>query len=167
MFYHELAIMAKSIEEKMESKDNGAHGATPLVLPSAMQVSTATSTAVIAEAVPLTARDIRSMIFSQANKKLRSEVVDFFGTKIEVRQSSMAKVVALNNLEDKMPLILQILLNNVFTPGTDEAVFDVSHIDTLRDMPFGADMDRVTKAHLKLSGVTIDDAVKNLKANPS
>jgi hypothetical protein len=167
MFYHELVIIAHSIEEKMESKDNGAHGATPMVLPPVMQISTTTDTAVVVEAMPLTARDIRSVIFSQANKKLRSEIVDFFGTKIEVRQSSMAKVVELNKLEDKMPLILQILLNNVFTPGTNEAVFDVSHLDMLSSMPFGADMDRVTKAHLKLSGVTIDDAVKNLKANPS
>lgn len=105
------------------------------------------------EAVPYvpTRAELRSKLLS--TKQLKKEEVEFFGTKIELRQSTFGDLLKAQSQEDRQSVIIEALLNQAYVPGTDERIFEVGDIETLKTLPFGADFLRVNAALERLTEV--------------
>lgn len=111
---------------------------------------------------PKTTRDeIRAKIFAA---KPKSEAVeDFFGTTIEIRQPSLKVALQQRNAaeEDRM---YAMLTDYAFVPGTNEKVFEETDIDSMRELPFGPDFNRLMDKINKLLGVdpkVVEAAIKD------
>lgn len=98
--------------------------------------------------------DMKSRIFSAKNKVRRSQVVEFFGEQIEIRQPSLTQMLENDaaDLEDKKFRNAFVLINYAYKPGTDEKVFDVADIDSINDLPYGKDFERVMEAYQLVTG---------------
>lgn len=96
--------------------------------------------------------DLRATIFG--NKKFAKETVNFFGVDIELRQPSLAQIIAAR-AEDAQVGIINILVQYAYIPGTDEHVFEDTDADGLKSMPFGVDFLNVNAALEKLTSVNI------------
>lgn len=107
--------------------------------------------------------DIRAAIFSAENRKVKSEPVELFGQKLEMRQPTLAQINKLGQVKegDKTPAIVKIMIEHVYVPGTGEKVFDIADAESLASMPAGPWLDEVNRAMEKLSGVNVKEAEKN------
>lgn len=103
----------------------------------------------------LTRDQIRAKVF--ADKKLKTEEIEFFGAKIEIRQMKLADILNAQATEDRESAIIDTLIKYAFIPGTDEKVFEEGDAASLKNMPFGADFGRVAKAMETVSEVNFLD----------
>lgn len=99
--------------------------------------------------------DIRAAVF--ATKKLASEIVDFFGTKIELRQPRLSDIIAIQNTEDRKSAIVDTLIRYAYVPGTDTKLFEESDQASFLEMPFGQDLINVSNALERLTKVNFRD----------
>lgn len=101
--------------------------------------------------------DIRARIF--AKKDLRSKLLDFFGTEIELRQPMLKDILqaqqeAQQQAEDGVSsAVVNILLQYAYVPGTSEKVFEEGDKDALLDLPFDENLIGVTDALTELTKV--------------
>jgi hypothetical protein len=114
-----------------------------------MAGKTASTTEAQTEAGDSNRVNIRNKIFAA---KPESRPVDFFGTKIELRQPTLGIILEMraNRIEDSA---LNMLLTYAYVPGTDEKVFEPADEESLRQLPFGPDMQRLTSAVNELLGM--------------
>jgi hypothetical protein len=144
-----------------EAMDNG-HGRGTGAVPVMTAGVGAANPVAVAGALPLTARDLRATIFSSANKKPKSKLVQFYGVEIEVRQASLSKVLELVRGADQQSVgWLNILLNYAYVPGTNEPVFDEANVDEIMSLPYGPDMAALTDAFTSLTTLDVAAAEKN------
>lgn len=110
-----------------------------------------------------TAAVLKSKIFSADSKRLKSEVIPFHGVEIELRQATLGENIEIVANEDLMSLsgMHKIFLRHTFIPGTDEHLFDDTDIEQLNSLADDAEMKRVLDTWMKLSGIRIEDEVKN------
>lgn len=99
--------------------------------------------------------EIRSAIFSP--KKAKSKTVTFFGTKIEIRQSTLMDIVSAAGEEDRKSAIAGALIRSAYVPGTDQKVFEEADTDSLLQLPFGGDFIKVNEAIQEMSEVNFLD----------
>lgn len=113
--------------------------------------------------MPADPRTLKSRIFSASNKRLKSEIVEFFGEKIEIRQSTVGRMFdSRKQLEgEDVAHGIFILMNYAYVPGTDIPVFDEADADQILSLPFGEDMSRVFAAFNKINGMDIAAEEKN------
>lgn len=104
---------------------------------------------------------LKSRIFSSVNKRLRSEKVEFFGAQIEVRQATVGETLDMRLGDDDRPMLIHVLLNYVYVPGTQEKVFSEADVDQLQSLPYGPEMEMVMSAWRKLTQVNVGEAEKN------
>lgn len=105
--------------------------------------------------------EIRRRIFS-GNHKPRSELVEFFGAHIEIRQLRVEDMILMSDVNNEGPVseknaIIRTLLHMAFEPGTDNKVFEPADVDTLLNLPYGADFTRVAKAVETLTNVNLTE----------
>ncbi len=105
----------------------------------------------------------RSAIFK--NAKPKSKNIEFFGQTIELRQPSLADALNANNQADdnQQKAIALMVVNYAFMPGTNDKIFSEADVNSIMEMPFGADMTRVIDAVNEMSDITaeVKDQVKN------
>lgn len=104
---------------------------------------------------------IRGEIFSAENRKTKSEIIDFYGAKIEVRQPLVAQIVNEDDAEEGRAGIVSSLLKYAYVPHTEEKVFDEADVDTLMTMPFSRDFGRFAEAFQKLTNIDVKGAEGN------
>lgn len=85
--------------------------------------------------------DIRSKIFSSDSKKPKSQVIEFFGSKIEIRQASLTEMM--DQGETGKNALVKSLISSAYIPGTDEKVFTPEDYDQLAALPYGDDFNRL------------------------
>lgn len=101
---------------------------------------------------------------SSRGKKL---VVDVFGGQVEVRQPTIGVIVDSGSPEHIKHALAFMIVSCCYVPETGEKLFDMTDIDSLRDVPFDEDMQKLSKAFTELSGVNVDEAIKNSAGSPS
>lgn len=114
-------------------------------------------------------RSLKTSIFASSNKIKKSKIIKFFGVDVEVRQSSLRDIINRSSIgngttedtTDNMPIIIHILMNNTFVPGTDIPVFDEADIEQLESMPYGSDFNDIVEAYNTMSGISVEKAIKN------
>jgi hypothetical protein len=111
---------------------------------------------------PASAADLRSIIFSAKNKQRASEITEFFGVRVEVRQASLQRIVQLaaSGENDKAGAIY-VLLNYVFVPGTNEPVFTEADEDQLSSLPYGKDIENILSVWKRITSISVAGAEKN------
>lgn len=105
-----------------------------------------------------TRNEVRAKIF--ARKDVKKKRVDFFGTEIELWQPKLRDIIAAQESTDREASIIETLVKYAFLPGTEEHVFEEADADSLKEMPFGADFLRVSKALEELTEVNFLDGKK-------
>lgn len=104
-------------------------------------------------------------------QKPKSEVIDFFGQKVEIRQPSMAVMFARDSSEDGTPIPASIksakmLIAYAYDAETGEKLFEDSDAEEIAKLPWGEDLMRAQAAIGRLSGVdekAVQEAIKNLE----
>ena len=107
---------------------------------------------------------LRQAILNKAETK--SIKTTFFGEDVEMRQPSMRVVLSLQEQEDRSLAAAQMIVNYMYVPGTDERVFEEADVEILMSMPFGEDLARINNVIAQLTGVDIEEAVKNSEETP-
>lgn len=98
---------------------------------------------------------IRSQIF--ASKGVKSKEIDFFGTRIEIRQPRLKDIISAQETKDRHNAVVGALISYAYVPGTDTKLFDDTDAEAFLNMPFGADLLRVSEALGELSNVNFLD----------
>ena len=122
----------------------------------------------VAAVMPMTARDLKSLIFSAESKRLKSRVIKFFGgVDIEIRQPSLKSITEMQSGDTNIAAAVYVLLNFTYVPGTDLKVFDEMDIEKLESLPFGVELQLLMDTWREISGIKVEEAEKNSKASPS
>src|SRR5690348_4649470 len=119
---------------------------------------------------PATKDQIRQAIF---NAKPDSRIIEFFGNDIEIRQPTMGVVMEMRKQEE-VEQTTGMLINYAFVPVYDEKgnvipgagqehVFEATDEESIRGIPFGPDMKRLTDAINDLLGTTPEGLEKLVK----
>lgn len=112
--------------------------------------------------------DLRAKIFSSANHELKREVIDFFGSKIEVRQPTLSEAIDMSMKQDEMgSATLFVLTHFCYVPGTDQRVFSDADNDSLKGLPAGKWVQDLGNAFSRVQGTSVETTEKNLGNNPS
>lgn len=96
---------------------------------------------------------IRGQIFA---KKADSKLVEFMGASVEVRQPALGESLSAGELtdsEDKKVQTVQMFIQYVYVPGTNERVFEDTDFDNILALPFGADFRRLIDSLNELMGI--------------
>ncbi len=101
---------------------------------------------------PQLSRDqLRAQIFK--THKQESRVVEFFGSKIELRQPSFGDIVKNQDESNKHAVAISILMHHAFVPETLERVFEETDLESLLALPFGPDFVKVVEVFNELTTV--------------
>lgn len=110
----------------------------------------------------MTSRDeLRAKIFDSRNRHFKSELVEFFGDTIEIRQPTLEQILNAQALEDRREAIINLIIGYCYVPGTDERVFEDTDRPALLKMPFGEDFTRVNEAIARMTSLNVEAAEKN------
>jgi hypothetical protein len=112
-----------------------------------------------------TLRDkVRSQVFS--SDVFKRESVEAFGTTIDIRQTTLGRVLELQEKlsEDRKVAIGLAFLEFCYVPGTDTRLFDDADLDMVLGLPFGEDFQKVQDVINKLMGVS-DKDIKEAEGN--
>lgn len=126
-------------------------------------VQALTEPTIPAKPVPISRDALRARIFAAENKRGKSTIVEFFGTDIELREPSVGDIQRLGErLNDEKSIgFVQILIDYAYVPGTDDKAFEEGDMETLSQLTFGADVQRVLEAVEGFTNLSIKDAEKN------
>ena len=111
--------------------------------------------------VLLNRTEIRALILSSENLKRKTLVFTFFGAEIELRQPTTGDIMRYMEESTRTMSLVNILLDYAYIPGTDEKVFEAGDIDTLKQLPYNEDMQKLTKVIEQFTNVIVSDAEKN------
>ena len=104
------------------------------------------------------------------SRKVKSKIVTINGVEVELRQQSLAKILAPAN--DKLSQIDRAVLNfidHAYYPGTDERIFEPTDLDVIKSWPFDKEWIDVQTSIAELSGIRVsdvDEAEKDLTERP-
>jgi hypothetical protein len=112
--------------------------------------------------------NIRAKIF--AKKELKSKILTFFDTEIELRQPKLRDILAAQQElkeqgEDGVSsTVASILLQYAYIPGTSEKIFEDADKAAILELPFDENMTRVTNALQEITDINFtpqkDDSKK-------
>ncbi len=113
--------------------------------------------------------ELRSKIFQA--KKLNSEIVEFRGVEVEVRQPTLGQILDTRDSQSSKDGTISVLIERVFVPGTHEHVFEEADREGMYGMPFDEDLMNLNRVVSRLAGINIEEAEEGLKktttASPS
>ncbi len=112
-----------------------------------------------------TVRDgIRSKVFS--SDSFERETVEAFGTTIEIRQTTLGRVLELQEKlkEDRQQAIGLAFIEFCHVPDSGERLFDDTDLELILGLPFGKDFQAVQDVINKLMGVD-EEEIKAAEGN--
>lgn len=106
-----------------------------------------------------TARDLLREKALASNRR-KTAIVDAYGTKIEIRQSSLADILASASEEHKSHSLAFMMVKTVFVPETGEPLFEMGDIDAMMALPFDEDMQAIADKLNSFNGIKVVEAKK-------
>lgn len=112
---------------------------------------------------PLTRDNVRARIFAADNTRGEAEIINFFGTKIELRQPSVGDMQKFSEQagQGDTTQFTQILVSYSYVPGTNEKVFESGDVASLNLLPFNAEMQHVVTVIERFTNLSVQEAEKN------
>lgn len=109
-----------------------------------------------------------------SKKVFKKVILEFMGTKIEVRQLTIQErnAYAESALEKKskkddkqtvniMKLQVNAIIQSCYVPGTDDLVFEDTDYNSISESVSGGYADKIWEAVQEMSNITVEDAKKN------
>ncbi len=115
--------------------------------------------------VSLTRDEIRDRILGHAPKP-QTMMVTLFDTELELRQPKLDAILDMQETEDNKERMISMIIEYVFVPGPDDAVFEAADRDMILNWPFSEDVLKLQEAIADLTGIDIDGAEKDLGTAP-
>lgn len=101
-----------------------------------------------------------------ARQEVKTEKVTIFGQEVELRQPSVEAILNAREQDDPVERALDMIIRYAFVPGTEEQIFEEGDKAQLRKWPWGGDVVKIQEAILKLTGINISEAEKELNKDP-
>lgn len=98
--------------------------------------------------------------------KPKFELIQLFGSEIELRQPSFGDLMKVRDIDDIATRAVEMIIQYAYVPGTSERVFEDTDRNVILGWPFGEDLVRVNTAIAKLTGVDIELAEDELSKDP-
>ncbi len=114
---------------------------------------------------PLTRDDLRAKLLGNAPKP-ETRQITLFGTEIELRQPTLAAILASQDISDAKERMADMIIQYAFVPGTLEPIFESTDKAVILNWPFGEDILHLQTVIGELTGIDVDDAEAKLKASP-
>lgn len=102
--------------------------------------------------------EARAMIFGA---KPRAEQFSFFGALIEVRQPTLSVILEKRQISEDAQ-IYSMMLDYTFIPGTNERLFDDADVESIKGLPFGADLQRFIAKTQSLLAIKAAEVIKTV-----
>lgn len=113
----------------------------------------------------VTRNELRAALIGKKHAP-NSEVVTLFGVEIEVRQPTLASILAARTEDDERKRTTDVFLNYAYVPGTDELIFEEGDRETILNWPFTDELMDVQLVIAKLTGVDLGVAEEEMAADP-
>ena len=112
--------------------------------------------------------EIRTQILSGNQDKFESKILPLFGAKVEIRQPTLAAILAYQKAigEDEIAFV-RLMIDFCFVPGSKEKVFEEADKESLLQMPFTKELQDFILEITALMGVQVEVAEGNLESNPA
>jgi hypothetical protein len=113
---------------------------------------------------------LRAQITGSPKTRARSVIIEFMDGEIELHQPSLGSILDSNDKAkdeggNEAATILS-MIENAYVPGTDEKVFEAGDYDWFRELPFGAELQRVMKALTELAEINFQQPDANSGQTP-
>ena len=95
--------------------------------------------------------EMRTAIF--ASKDIAVKVFTFFGVEVELHQPKLVDIINAAENPNSKSALLNALIRDAYVPGTTQRLFDDTDLESLMQLPFGEDFNRLVKALGELSDV--------------
>lgn len=118
----------------------------------------------------MTAKNTRDEIRSRIlGIKARTKVLEVAGVEIELRQPKVEDIVAQDGDVSRNKIVVKMLVDYCFVPGTDERVFEAEDAEAILAIPFGKDWQALNNAINELSdlGAVMAAEKGNSEATPA
>jgi len=110
---------------------------------------------------------IRSQLFSKS--RFKTKIVDMLGQRVEIRQPSIGDLNRMSktinkesNDKDAKSAVVQLIIDYSYVPGTKTKLFTNADKEALSALPGGQWLVDYQAEFMKLSGIDMDAALKNL-----
>lgn len=103
---------------------------------------------------------LRSGILN-AGKDGKKQQINILGYEVEVRQPTVGQVLEMQSSGDQTEIMLTMMVNQTYVPGTDQPVFDDTDKAELRKLPADKWIGEFNDAILELTSLNTEDAEKN------
>ncbi len=113
----------------------------------------------------LTRKELRAAIIGTKHAP-DSETTMLFGCEIELRQPTLAAILAAREDDDEQKRITDVFLNYAYVPGTDELIFEEGDRQVILNWPFTKELLAVQTLIGKLTGIDLGDAEEVLGKDP-
>jgi len=110
---------------------------------------------------------LRATIFSSTNAEYKRIPYVYKGAQLELKQPNLEQVNQLWQIEGTTARAIYMLIALAYVPGTDIRVFEDTDQDNLIQMPYGAEMVRLTEIMTEFITGNSKESEKNLEATPS
>lgn len=111
--------------------------------------------------------EIRKQIFKSENTKAKRKKISFLNVDIEIRQPSVETILNMSNQTSAVDgtitknELINVIINNVFVPGTKDKVFEEADYDVLVAMPMSRDFSYLVETMTELTNINIKVAEGN------
>jgi len=101
-----------------------------------------------------------------SSHKAKSTTIEVFGGEVEVRQPTLATILAANETTDMKVRSVDMIIEYTYVPGTNEHVFEKADRDAILAWPFGEDLIALQTAISTMTGIDIEAAEEDLLTSP-
>ena len=112
----------------------------------------------------LTRDQIRTAVF--ADQKPDTRVVRLFGTFVELHQPTLGAILDARDEGDERTRTADVFIRYAYVPGTNDRVFQDEDRDLILNWPFTEDLVRIQEIIAELTGVDLQAAIAEMKADP-
>jgi hypothetical protein len=108
------------------------------------------------------ARDaLRSRLLGNMDAKFKTKEITLYGEKVVIRQPPLSAVLDAQQNADQKSAMVEMMVNYIYVPGTNEQVFEIGDMEAILSMPFSADMALLQKTITDLTSINVAAEVKN------
>jgi hypothetical protein len=110
---------------------------------------------------------LRQKIFSSERTKRQARTVDFFDTKIEIRQPTLGSLLTAKDLGNSRDMVVRSLIDCAFDPGTGQKVFQESDFEAIKELPWTSEFEIVSGVLNELTGLDFKEPSSSSNRTPS
>jgi hypothetical protein len=110
---------------------------------------------------------LRQKIFSSEKTKRQARTVDFFDTKIEIRQPTLGSLLTAKDLGNSRDAVVRSLIDCAFDPATGQKVFQESDFEAIKDLPWSKDFENISEVLNELTGLDFKKPSSSSSETPS